>query len=110
VREYRRVASDDMNGQNDQIAGDVGSEQPVEAEKPVMSVDPAIRLKTNWRARLAISAAGDALFSRRELVAETMLTRRRRPLPALQPGRGASRAGGAESCRGDPCRCRRPAW
>ena len=30
---FRRISSDNMGGQNDQIARDVGSEQPVEAEK-----------------------------------------------------------------------------
>ena len=43
-----------MGGQNNDIAGDMRREQPVETEKPMMSVDPAITLKTNGRARLAI--------------------------------------------------------
>src|ERR1700737_3775997 len=74
---------------------------PLRPRKPMMSVDPAIRLKTNGRARLARSAAADAVFSRRELLAERMLIRQGCETPALPPRQDASRAGGAGSCRGD---------
>jgi hypothetical protein len=48
-----------VGGQNHHIAGDMGSERPLRPRKPMMSADPAIKLRTNGRARPAISAMAD---------------------------------------------------
>jgi hypothetical protein len=48
-----------VGGQNHHIAGDVGSERPLRPRKPMMSGDPAIKLRANGRARPAISAVAD---------------------------------------------------
>jgi hypothetical protein len=59
--ESRRVAGDNMSGENDDIAGDLVVNRPLRPRKPMMSVDPAVRLSTSERVRLARSVAVQAL-------------------------------------------------
>jgi hypothetical protein len=61
---------------------------------------PTVQRVRRWWARPLMRAGA----------VETVLIPRRRLLPARQPGRGASRAGGAGPCRGGPYKCRRPVW